>query len=242
MSFSVKQSRGFTLLEMIITMVVVGILFLGIAGFVEFGARGYVDSVARTKIQNQAQFVIEKMSRELRHAIPNSIQTSLNGQCVSFYPITFSGFYHLDEKLGNTEFVVGNINQYPHHFANSERLIINPSRQQDLEGRRAISLAGISSVVDAQYFTLNQLPEQSSVGQRLYIYNSANKVNYCITTSGQIERNGIRVATNIEPLKSSFTHLEASLLRSALVRLNLVFNQVGEASNFQHDVQVLNVP
>ncbi|MGR5489027.1 hypothetical protein ACPV5F_24580, partial [Vibrio alfacsensis] len=83
----------------------------------------------------------------------------------------------------------------------------------------------VSSVVEAQYFTLNQLPEQNSVGQRLYIYNSANKVDYCITTSGQIERNGIRVATNIDPVKSSFTHLEASLLRSALVRLNLVFNQ-----------------
>ncbi|MFM2664440.1 type II secretion system protein [Vibrio mediterranei] len=174
MSFSVKQSGGFTLLEMIITMVVVGILFLGIAGFVEFGARGYVDSVARTKIQNQAQFVIEKMSRELRHAVPNSIQTSLNGQCVSYYPITFSGFYHLDEKLGKTEFVVGNIHQYPHKFANTERLIINPSRQQDLEGRRAISLAGVRLCGRSTIFYVKSIA-RTELGWAAFVYLQLSK-------------------------------------------------------------------
>lgn len=242
MRVTTSKPLGFTLLELVMTMVILGILFLGIAGFVEFGARGYVDSVARSKVQNQAQFVIEKMSRELKHAVPNSIQTTVNGQCVSFYPIVYSGFYHLDEQSAKTEFVLGNISAYPHSFSDTEKLIINPSRQQDLESSRAVSLSGVHSITDGQYFSLNQLPVQGSVAQRLYVFNSAGKVNYCITVAGSIERNGVRVATNLDTTKSHFSYLDASLLRAALVRLTLVFNRAGEESNFQYDVQVQNVP
>lgn len=68
------SSRGFTLIEMIMTIIVGSILVLGIAGFLELGAKGYTDTVARQRIQTQAQFVLEKMSRELRHAVPNSTE------------------------------------------------------------------------------------------------------------------------------------------------------------------------
>ena len=74
------------------------------------------------------------------------------------------------------------------------------------------------------------------------MFNSAGKVNYCITVAGSIERNGVRVATNLDTTKSHFSYLDASLLRAALVRLTLVFNRAGEESNFQYDVQVQNVP
>ncbi|MGI3026741.1 PilW family protein, partial [Vibrio cholerae] len=94
------RTRGFTLIEMILTIIVGSILVLGIAGFVELGSRGYADTVARQRIQTQAKFVLEKMARELRHAIPNSLAISTDTasqQCLSFYPIVYSGFYALDE-------------------------------------------------------------------------------------------------------------------------------------------------
>ena len=53
--------RGFTLVEMVLTMVVGAILVLGIAGFVELGSKGYSDTVARQRLQTQAKFVLEKM-------------------------------------------------------------------------------------------------------------------------------------------------------------------------------------
>ncbi len=39
------SSRGFTLVEMVLTLIVGSILVLGIAGFVELGTKGYADSV-----------------------------------------------------------------------------------------------------------------------------------------------------------------------------------------------------
>ncbi len=76
------SSRGFTLVEMVLTLIVGSILVLGIAGFVELGTKGYADSVDRQRIQTQAQFVLEKLSREFRHAVPNSFSGS--GNCLFF--------------------------------------------------------------------------------------------------------------------------------------------------------------
>ncbi|KOO10365.1 MSHA biogenesis protein MshO, partial [Vibrio xuii] len=39
--------KGFTLIEMVVTLIIGSILVLGIAGFVEFGARGYSDTIER---------------------------------------------------------------------------------------------------------------------------------------------------------------------------------------------------
>lgn len=66
------KNRGFTLIEMVITIVVGSFIMLGIAGYLQLGAKGYADTIDRQKLQTQAQFVIEKMSREIRHAVPNS--------------------------------------------------------------------------------------------------------------------------------------------------------------------------
>ena len=138
------RRNGFTLIEMIITITVVSVLFLAIAGFVEFGARGYVDSADRQRLQNQARFALEKMTREFRHAVPNSFETfettSLN-KCLSFYPIKYTGFYieqlDLDDPenpILTLEFVLGNDGiSYPLTFDDKDFMVINPSRIDDLE-------------------------------------------------------------------------------------------------------------
>lgn len=56
---SIRQS-GFTLIELVITIVVVAIMVMGIAGFIELGTKGYVDTVDRQQLQNQARFAVEK--------------------------------------------------------------------------------------------------------------------------------------------------------------------------------------
>lgn len=85
------MSRGFTLIEMVITIILLGIvgLFLGnIAG----QAMGiYVDTTAREALIQQGRFLTERMSRELREAVPNSVIVA-NG-CIEFLPIVNSAIY-----------------------------------------------------------------------------------------------------------------------------------------------------
>ncbi|EGQ7939965.1 prepilin-type N-terminal cleavage/methylation domain-containing protein [Vibrio vulnificus] len=228
------SSRGFTLVEMVLTLIVGSILVLGIAGFVELGTKGYADSVDRQRIQTQAQFVLEKLSREFRHAVPNSFSDS--GNCLSFYPIVYSGFYAVEGN--DIRFLIGNTNVTP-PLANGLSLVINPSRQQDLVSD-SFDVSGLTN--GAGYFAvLNQAAslESNSINRRHYIFNANGRVEYCFT-AGRISRNGVQVADSVSA--ASFNYLEPTLQRGGLVHIKLTFTQNDESSHYQQDVQVLNVP
>jgi len=227
------KSRGFTLIEMILTMVVGSILVLAIAGFVELGSKGYADTVARQRIQTQAKFVLEKMTREIRHAVPNSfaVTTTSDQQCLSFYPIVYSGLYSVSGSLGTTlEFLIGD-DSAPSSF-DGLKMVINPTRQSDLDS--GISLSGTSTTM-----TLSSPLSSKSVSNRQYIYD--DMVNYCLDFSGQsITRNTIQVADSVED--GDFSYTPPTLQRGGVVHLALTFAQNGESSHFETDAQVLNVP
>ncbi|MGR3237827.1 PilW family protein [Vibrio vulnificus] len=228
------SSRGFTLVEMVLTLIVGSILVLGIAGFVELGTKGYADSVDRQRIQTQAQFVLEKLSREFRHAVPNSFGDS--GNCLSFYPIVYSGFYAVEGN--DIRFLIGNTNVTP-PLANGLSLVINPSRQQDLVSD-SFDVSGL--INDEGYFAVsNQAAslESNSINRRYYIFNANGRVEYCFT-AGRISRNGVQVADSVSA--ASFNYLEPTLQRGGLVHIKLTFTQNDESSHYQQDVQVLNVP
>ncbi|HAS6340564.1 TPA: prepilin-type N-terminal cleavage/methylation domain-containing protein [Vibrio vulnificus] len=228
------SSRGFTLVEMVLTLIVGSILVLGIAGFVELGTKGYADSVDRQRIQTQAQFVLEKLSREFRHAVPNSFSDS--GNCLSFYPIVYSGFYAVEGN--DIRFLIGNTNVTP-PLANGLSLVINPSRQQDLVND-SFDVSGLTN--GAGYFAvLNQAAslESNSINRRHYIFNANGRVEYCFT-AGRISRNGVQVADSVSA--ATFNYLEPTLQRGGLVHIKLTFTQNDESSHYQQDVQVLNVP
>ncbi|EHK9004824.1 TPA: prepilin-type N-terminal cleavage/methylation domain-containing protein [Vibrio vulnificus] len=228
------SSRGFTLVEMVLTLIVGSILVLGIAGFVELGTKGYADSVDRQRIQTQAQFVLEKLSREFRHAVPNSFSDS--GNCLSFYPIVYSGFYAVEGN--DIRFLIGNTNVTP-PLANGLSLVINPSRQQDLVSD-SFDVSGLTN--GAGYFAVsNQAAslESNSINRRHYIFNANGRVEYCFT-AGRISRNGVQVADSVSA--ASFNYLEPTLQRGGLVHIKLTFTQNDESSHYQQDVQVLNVP
>ncbi|EGQ9293107.1 PilW family protein [Vibrio vulnificus] len=228
------SSRGFTLVEMVLTLIVGSILVLGIAGFVELGTKGYADSVDRQRIQTQAQFVLEKLSREFRHAVPNSFSDS--GNCLSFYPIVYSGFYAVEGN--DIRFLIGNTNATS-PLANGLSLVINPSRQQDLVSD-SFDVSGLTN--GAGYFAVsNQAAslESNSINRRHYIFNANGRVEYCFT-AGRISRNGVQVADSVSA--ASFNYLEPTLQRGGLVHIKLTFTQNDESSHYQQDVQVLNVP
>ncbi|GAB7218597.1 PilW family protein [Vibrio comitans] len=254
------KQRGFTLIEMIVTIVIVAIIFLGIAGFVEFGAKGYTQSIDRQRLQNQARFAIEKMSREVQHAVPNSFDLSSNNKCLAFYPIEYAGFYQYREPTGDVDFVVGN-NQ-PETFVNGSRLVINPSRIQDLKNDgQSIDIAGETKESDGDYFSINMSLTSQSSANRHYIYQN-KAVIYCIeqqtatNNSGRIVRyygelnsiddlstlNGTVVATGVAFNQSSFNYEQTSLQRGGLIHLNLLFQSGDEQSQYKHDMQVSNVP
>ena len=125
------KNRGFTLIEMVITIVVGSFIMLGIAGYLQLGAKGYADTIDRQRLQTQAQFVIEKVSREIRHAVPNSFFIDESEKnCLMFMPIEHSGFYAISGN--DIQFVVGFFGDNAPELDSGLKMVINPTRLSDL--------------------------------------------------------------------------------------------------------------
>lgn len=71
--------RGFTLVEAIIVIVIIGVLAAVLAVFIRAPIMAYVDSVGRAEVSDTADLALRRIGRDLRLALPNSIRTPLDG-------------------------------------------------------------------------------------------------------------------------------------------------------------------
>lgn len=97
-----KQISGFTLIELVAVIVILGILGTATAKFLIFGTQVYVESTSRQSTLSQARFVVERLTREIRDSIPNSIRITADKRCVEFIPIKASGTYRTDFAATST--------------------------------------------------------------------------------------------------------------------------------------------
>lgn len=241
-----KRIDGFTLIELILTIVVVGIVALAASNTLLLGFQSYNDSIDRQDNQMQAKFIIEKLSRELRHAVPNSVEISGNGRCVSFIPVEASAFYltlpAVNQKQIDTVLLSNEAFNLDGH-----RLVINPSSQADLINESNHRFVNIESMTQSGGVSTINFPNalnnpafiSSSVSERAFIY-SPNPIEYCIQLGG-VFRSGVQLANQVS--SGNFTVASASVNRNSMMKMILVFeNDLGETTHYQHDVQVINVP
>jgi len=91
-----RVQRGFTLIEMIMVIIVLSAVSIGVSSFVHFGIDIYRDAVGRDQQIGDSRFLIERLTRELREALPNSVRVSDEAgkpNCLEFVPIVASSSY-----------------------------------------------------------------------------------------------------------------------------------------------------
>lgn len=101
---AIRKTSGYTLVELIVVIILLGIVGLFTFNYVGFGTRIYVDTTGREQLVSQSRFAVERLSRELRNAVPRSIRVSeLDAQrCIEFIPIITSSNYLQIPRPGPT--------------------------------------------------------------------------------------------------------------------------------------------
>jgi MSHA biogenesis protein MshO len=87
------SSRGFTLMELIIVIVIMGIIAGVAAVFISGPVAGYVDSNRRAQLSDSADIAVRRISRDLRLALPNSVRVGGSNKYLEYIPTTIGSRY-----------------------------------------------------------------------------------------------------------------------------------------------------
>ena len=60
------KQQGFTLIELVTTIVILGVLAVGASSFLRFGSQIFIDAIDRDEIISSARFSLVRLNRELR--------------------------------------------------------------------------------------------------------------------------------------------------------------------------------
>ena len=88
-----SRQRGFTLVEAVMVIVIVGVIGGMLAVFIRAPVQSYADSLARAELTDTADLALRRMARDLRLALPNSIRVNPAGDAIEMLLTRTGGRY-----------------------------------------------------------------------------------------------------------------------------------------------------
>ena len=192
--------RGFTLMELVIVIVILGIVSGIVGNIVSTGAKIYVDATERDQLLSESRFVVERLNRELRMAVPNSARVTGDAdiQCLEFVQAEWVTFYTNLPTIPSTSksahvVEIGDITGNFSLDTSTDFAIVYPTVSTDIydltENKRKKIDACIDTGTDTSCnsnddpnhlatLTVNGAFADDSPASRLYIASKA--VSYCV--------------------------------------------------------------
>ncbi|MGB0468356.1 MAG: prepilin-type N-terminal cleavage/methylation domain-containing protein [Pontibacterium sp.] len=90
-----RAQAGFTLVELVVVIVLMSIMSVASVQFIANMAGGYADLSRRQNMADVTQLAVERIGREVRNALPNSvrIRSDANASCIEFIPTFGASIY-----------------------------------------------------------------------------------------------------------------------------------------------------
>lgn len=95
--------RGFTLVELIMVIVIMGVIGGIVSVFMKSPIDAYFASARRAALTDTADTTVRRMARDIQRALPNSIRTS-GAQCLEFIPTKTGARYRADDTADGLSF------------------------------------------------------------------------------------------------------------------------------------------
>lgn len=176
-----RSSRGFTLIEMIMVIVITGVIAGMVALFIKAPVDSYIDMARRAELTDVSDTAVRRMARDIRLALPNSVRNPSDGsdQCMEFMPTKSGGRYRVDQSSALT----GDILDFTISDASFDML-------------------GLNSSLPAS--------SQIAAGDIVVVYNDAENA-YAGTNAVQIAAGGVGAGATTNTTKLTFVAAGATL-------------------------------
>jgi MSHA biogenesis protein MshO len=273
-----SKRAGFTLIEMVTVILILGIIVVGVSSFIIFGTRIFVESSAVDQVLSQSRFGIERMTRDIRRAVPNSMRvlTATDGsyQCLELLPISTSTSYleapFFPQTAQNSLTAIKSVGS----ITAAQSVLIYPLTTAEIyhplgTTAKRFTVQSVAASGDQLTITLTQSVRFTEASPLKRLYLADNPLSYCfINTTNTVELrlyqdygyqpnqpsptmsptvmgDGVLMAQNITntlAVNPAIILMPSTLVTNAIVHLKPVFSVNGETFNYQHQVQVMNVP
>lgn len=259
----VHYQRGFTLIELIMVVVLMSIIAMAGIQIIGTSADAYARLSGRQTMSNSARLAVEKISREVRTALPGSARIS--GACLEFIPVITAGKY-IDLPLSSAATSFKAIAFAPGSGTPTGRVSVYPiaANPYDLS-ENLISAVATTSVPDVDNeitVTMGSSHQFPNVSPNERFFLIGDPVSYCVSADRMFRFQNYGFNT-LQPIEAGlpaalpnrallvnqvtlgsnpFVVLNASLQRNALVNIVLSIQDGSETVLLNNEVQLRNVP